>query len=359
MESVEGMLIIACFGFACLFVCLAYFSPYLSLTGKHSCFIWGLLFSRDVALFLHLHLEQVQNVLCTDWHSKDGGSNRCSFLSFSSQPQWFSIWPLQCNLLTGATQLVCVFSVRQDLKKKEFRCTLNLFQKDTCQRSSSKRNYSTKVCRRNQIAFIWIFEVIFRSMCDYTRTCICVVVVMLLQCCDHPDLEKHRHREAEALCAVTGGGNPSSRRWASLSQATVSLCQKHRPPPHTPPVEPHRCCGMPLLQDEDRHQSRVHCTPQRNHFWIICRLLASHLSAASRTLSSESSLIRLTIHFTRLLKAYVTSINVLWLHFINRDTDHNNTHTNQSCELVRITWLSRFYLSIDLSIYLSNPRHWM
>lgn len=51
------------------------------------------------------------------------------------------------------------------------------------------------------------------------------VSCVVLQCCDRPDLEKHRDRELRLSAWWQKEGESKSWCSASLSQAAVSLCQ--------------------------------------------------------------------------------------------------------------------------------------
>lgn len=96
---------------------------------------------------------------------------------------------------------------------------------------------------------------------------------------------KALRQRAETLRAVTEGGGIQELT-LSFTEPGGSLTLSVAPHHHHPhPHKPKWSCGTPLLQDGARHQSKVHRTPRRNNFWIIWRLLASHLSAASKTLA--------------------------------------------------------------------------
>lgn len=83
-------------------------------------------------------------------------------------------------------------------------------------------------------------------------------------------------QRAETLCAVTGGGIQVPA--LSFTEQGSSLTLSITPSPPTPPRTEEWRCRMPLLQDEDRHQSKVPPTPPKHFFFWINWHLASTAS---------------------------------------------------------------------------------
>lgn len=124
------------------------------------------------------------------------------------------------------------------------------------------------VCTAQTSTLQWCYSSL-SGLSVWMHLCMCVCAAALWSSWPRKALKQR----AETLCAVTGGGIQAPT--LGFTEQGSSLTLSITPSPPTPPRTEGWCCRMPLLQDEDRHQSKVLPTPPKHFFLEINWHLAS------------------------------------------------------------------------------------